>query len=182
MVLKDHPGRVFLFVCFYIFWPCCTASGISASQSGSKPLPSALKVWSLNHWATRKVLFWWWDAEWLVEANVETRRPAWKEASLGNGSGAPGLRYGAAVVRCPRYDRGTLGRRVCACLLMGWVWEEMAGGSKGKLCSGFCWSPPSTQPLWGPHSCEYRSLPCVGDRSQPKGPDALGGHRWQPQQ
>lgn len=27
-----------------------------------------------------KRLFWWLDAEWLVEANVATRRPAGREA------------------------------------------------------------------------------------------------------
>ena len=64
-VFKRSSWQGFFVCLFLYFWPCCTACGISAPQSGSKPPPSALEVCSPNHWATRKVLFWWWDAEWL---------------------------------------------------------------------------------------------------------------------
>ena len=165
MFLKDRPGRVFLFVCLYNFQPRSTAHGISAPQSGIKPPPSALKVWSLNHWATGKVLFWWWDAEWLVEAKVETRRPAWKEASVGNGSGALGQRWRGWCSDMTPWRPGYTGEVGLRMSADGLGVRRDGGGSEGRLYGGFCWSPRSTQPLWDPHSCEYRSLPCADNRS-----------------
>ena len=35
---------------------CCEACGLLVPQPESKPLPSALEEWSLNHWITREVL------------------------------------------------------------------------------------------------------------------------------
>ena len=43
----------FFFFSLY-FWLRCMASGILVPRPGIKPTPSAVKVWSPNHWTTRE--------------------------------------------------------------------------------------------------------------------------------
>ena len=43
------------FIFKYFFWLHCTACGILAPHPGIKPVPPALRVWSLNHWTAREV-------------------------------------------------------------------------------------------------------------------------------
>ena len=38
----------------FVFWPCCVACGILFPWPGIKPEPSAVKVWSSNHWTARE--------------------------------------------------------------------------------------------------------------------------------
>ena len=39
----------------FSFWLHCEACGAFVPQPGMEPVPPALAVWSLNHWATREV-------------------------------------------------------------------------------------------------------------------------------
>ena len=39
----------------FIFWPCQVACGILVPQPGIKPVPTALRSWSLNHQTAREV-------------------------------------------------------------------------------------------------------------------------------
>ena len=39
---------------FFFFWPLYVAHWIVFTWQGIKPKPSAVKVWSLNHWSARK--------------------------------------------------------------------------------------------------------------------------------
>ena len=41
-----------LFVC--LFWPSSVACGILVPRPGTEPGPSAVRVWSPNHWTTRE--------------------------------------------------------------------------------------------------------------------------------
>ena len=43
------------FFFFFFFWSCLLACGILVPWLGIKPVPSALREWSLNHWTTREV-------------------------------------------------------------------------------------------------------------------------------
>ena len=43
---------IYLFILF--FWPCHTACGILVPRPGIEPRPSAVKVWSPNHWTARE--------------------------------------------------------------------------------------------------------------------------------
>ena len=44
----------FIIIRSILFWLHCVACGIFVSLSGIEPVPSALGVWSPNHWATRE--------------------------------------------------------------------------------------------------------------------------------
>ena len=39
--------------CFFP-WPCCTACRLLGTHPGIEPGPSAVKVWSPNHWTARE--------------------------------------------------------------------------------------------------------------------------------
>ena len=39
---------------FFFFWPRCAACGILVPRPGTEPRPTAVKVWSPNHWTTRE--------------------------------------------------------------------------------------------------------------------------------
>ena len=69
-VLKVHINDIILLVlipsvniipsainkyCYFLFGCCCIACGFLVPWLGFKPVPSALKVQSLNHWTTGKV-------------------------------------------------------------------------------------------------------------------------------
>ena len=41
------------------FWPCCTACRIFVPWAAIKPVPSALEVWSPNHWTS-------WEVPWHI--------------------------------------------------------------------------------------------------------------------
>ena len=41
---------------FFFFWPYSVTCGILVPQPGIEPACSALEMWSLNYWITRKVL------------------------------------------------------------------------------------------------------------------------------
>ena len=41
---------------FLVFWLYCMEGVILFPQPGTKPMPLAVEVWSLNHWTTREVL------------------------------------------------------------------------------------------------------------------------------
>ena len=53
MCLYRHRNRVHFFKQF--FWPHSVTDKILVPQSGFKPVPPAVKAWSLNNWITREV-------------------------------------------------------------------------------------------------------------------------------
>ena len=53
--LKISSTFTFKILCLFVFWPCCTARGISVSQSGIEPMPHAVEAQNLNHWTAREV-------------------------------------------------------------------------------------------------------------------------------
>ena len=47
----------FILSFFFFFWPCRTACGILFPQPGIEPMCPVVEARSLNHWATREVLY-----------------------------------------------------------------------------------------------------------------------------
>ena len=53
---KEKGSLAFtLVLASFFFWLHREAYGASVPQPGIEPMPLALAVWSLNHWATREV-------------------------------------------------------------------------------------------------------------------------------
>ena len=53
-----HHSAYLVSICFVVvfFWVACHAAcRILVPRPGNKPLPSAVEVWSLNHWTTKEV-------------------------------------------------------------------------------------------------------------------------------
>ena len=66
---------------FFFFWPCRMACGILVPQLGIKPMPSAVKVQSPNHWTGREFpkgtilqKRWHFNWVWMNEQNLVSKR------------------------------------------------------------------------------------------------------------
>ena len=91
MFLKDHPGRAFLFVCFYIFGHAAQHVGYQPPNQGANPHPLHWKCAVLTTGPPGKSCSGG-EMQNGCRGKSGNRRPAWKEASLGNGSGVLVLR------------------------------------------------------------------------------------------
>ena len=45
--------EIWIYVCLFVFWPCCMVCGVLVAQPGIEPRPSAVREWIPNPWATR---------------------------------------------------------------------------------------------------------------------------------
>ena len=52
--MAENSRSTLTLFCF-VFWPCCTAQGISAPEPRMEPLLPEVEAWSLNHWTVREV-------------------------------------------------------------------------------------------------------------------------------